>query len=140
MGVWRAQHEGAQEPELREVVDVAAGAAQQVGILLARHRLPNPVFTHGHVPALVGWRSGPSNLLRRSADRGSSPRAPPFSLEAPARPPAVRRRPCGRVFGGRVNRGPPESYAPGGFVGTWLRRMTGQDKSVSRLAGLGADA
>ena len=50
MGMGRAQHEGAQQPDLRHVVDVAARAAQQVGILLARNRLPNPVFTHLFVP------------------------------------------------------------------------------------------
>jgi hypothetical protein len=49
MGVRRAQHVAAQHPGLAHVVHIAADPAQQVGILLARHRLPNPVFTHGRV-------------------------------------------------------------------------------------------
>jgi hypothetical protein len=46
----RAQHEGAQQLDLGRIVDIAARAAQQIGILLARNRLPNPVFTHLSVP------------------------------------------------------------------------------------------
>jgi hypothetical protein len=50
MSMGRAQHKGAQQPDLRHVIDIAACAAQQIGILLARNRLPNPVFTHLSVP------------------------------------------------------------------------------------------
>ena len=46
MRVWRAQHMGARQSARGHVIDVASGAADQIGVFLARDRLANSEFAH----------------------------------------------------------------------------------------------
>ncbi len=81
MGVRRAQHIGAQHADLRHVIDVPAGAAQEVRVLLARDRLPNSEFTHGSFPHYRRDRV-PMNRIEFRPDIASSPSRPGSALDA----------------------------------------------------------
>jgi hypothetical protein len=52
MAVRRAQHIAADLPGGCHVVDITAGAADEIGVFLARDRLADAEFTHVDVSAL----------------------------------------------------------------------------------------
>jgi hypothetical protein len=54
MGMRRAQHISAHKAWKRDVVDIAAEAAHEIGVLLAPDRLADAVFTHPGLTSRCG--------------------------------------------------------------------------------------
>src|SRR5438552_4129075 len=94
MSVRRTQHVAAQLPGHRDVIDIAAETPYQIGVLLARNRLPDAIFTHGsfpqatHCPVLVTSIGQAINGLTRAGKRAGVADMPDIRFGVFSQPPS----------------------------------------------------